>query len=56
MPVFVDPLPADRPDPELLALRQLQVRVQRLLEEPGHITRAEVQAALDDTQGAASGT
>jgi hypothetical protein len=56
MPVFVELLPAPVPDPELLALRRLRVRVQALLQEPGHITRAEVQAALDDTKGSGAGT
>lgn len=36
-------------DPELLALRQLRVGLQRLLAEPGHITKAEVRDLLAAT-------
>jgi hypothetical protein len=39
-------------DPELLRLRRFRVRIEALLAEPGHITRAEVQAALADSEDA----
>lgn len=45
MPVFV----VGDEDPELVVLRRFRARIEALLAVPGHITRAEVRAALNDT-------
>ena len=51
-PIFVaaPPDPDPGPDREVLALQRRLARVAALLDEPGHITRAELRAALADTE------
>lgn len=54
-PVEPDPPVVDPDDRELEALRVLRAELERLYDEGGHITRAEVRAALDAASLAADG-